>query len=66
MKREDAYRIVQEEAMRVWQQGENFRKLVEQREEVRKLLSVSDLDVLFDPGRSLKHVDYIFKQVGLE
>jgi adenylosuccinate lyase len=66
MKREDAYRIVQEEAMRVWQKGESFESLIGQREEVRKLLAKADLEVLFDPRRSLRHVDYIFKQVGLD
>jgi len=66
MKREDAYRIVQEEAMKVWQNGQNFRTLIEQRSEVKGLVSSQELDRLFDPGRSLKHVDYIFRQVGLD
>lgn len=65
MKREDAYRIVQEEAMNVWQNGQSFRSLLEQREEVKKLVPSQELDRLFDPRRSLKNVDYIFKQVGL-
>jgi len=65
MKREDAYRIVQEEAMNVWQNGQSFRSLLEQREEVKKLVPSQELDRLFDPRRSLKNVDYIFQQVGL-
>jgi adenylosuccinate lyase len=66
MKREDAYRIVQEEAMRVWQNGQSFRSLLERREEVKNLVSSQEFDRLFDPRRSLKNVDYIFRQVGLE
>jgi len=65
MKREDAYRIVQEEAMKVWKNGQDFGKLLEQREEVTRHLSKAELDELFDPRRSLKHVDYIFDKVGL-
>jgi adenylosuccinate lyase len=66
MKREDAYRIVQEEAMKVWKNKQSFRSLLEQREEVKKFVSSQELDKLFDPTRSLKNVGYIFHQVGIE
>ncbi len=66
MKREDAYRIVQEDAMSAWQGGESFKDLIEKREEVKNCLAKEDLDRLFDPRRSLKNVDYIFRQVGLD
>lgn len=65
MKREDAYRLVQERAMKVWENGSDFRELIGGSEEVKKLLTDADLDELFDPKRSLKQVDYIFKRVGL-
>lgn len=65
LKREDAYRLVQDEAMRVWKSGQSFRDLLEQRQEVTNHLSKVDLDELFDPKRSLTHVDYIFEQVGI-
>jgi adenylosuccinate lyase len=66
MKREDAYAIVQEEAMKVWQHRQSFRSLIEKRAEVKTLLTAQALDDLFDPRRSLKNVDYIFHQVGLD
>jgi adenylosuccinate lyase len=66
MKREDAYRIVQEEAMKVWKNQQSFRDLLAEREEVKEYISGEELDQLFDPKRSLKNVDYIFHQVGLE
>jgi len=66
MKREDAYAIVQEEAMKVWQHRQSFRSLIEKRPEVKSLLSARELDEIFDPRRSLKNVDYIFHQVGLD
>jgi adenylosuccinate lyase len=65
MKREDAYRIVQERAMKVWENGSDFRELIKGSEEVSSLLSESELNELFDPKRSLKHVDYIFEKTGL-
>jgi adenylosuccinate lyase len=66
MKREDAYAIVQEEAMKVWQHRQSFRTLIENRTEVKKLITAKEMDQLFDPRRSLKNVDYIFHQVGLD
>ncbi len=65
MKREDAYRIVQEQAMKVWEEEKDFKLLLLGSEDVMKILSQKDIDELFDPKRSLKCVDYIFKQVGI-
>jgi len=65
MKREEAYRIVQEKAMKVWQNGEDFKNLVMSSDDIRKVLSEKELDELFDARRSLKHVDYIFEKIGL-
>ncbi len=72
MKREDAYRIVQEQAMKVWKQGavpsteeKDFKALLLGSEEVMKFLTPREIDELFDPKRSLKHIDYIFEQVGI-
>ena len=65
MKREDAYKMVQEQAMKVWKEEKEFKALLLGNEEVMKILSKKELDELFDPKRSLKHVDYIFEQVGI-
>ena len=65
LKREEAYRLVQDEAMKVWKSGQSFRDLLEERQEVTRHLSKVELDELFDPKRSLMHVDYIFGQVGI-
>ena len=65
MKREDAYKMVQEQAMKVWKEEKEFKTLFLGNEEVMKILSKKELDELFDPKRSLKHVDYIFEQVGI-
>lgn len=65
MKREEAYRVVQENAMKVWETKRNFKELLAQSKEVTNLISSLELEELFDPQRSLKRVDYIFEQVGL-
>lgn len=65
MKREDAYRVVQHHAMKVWETKQSFKEMIAQSEDVKKLLTKSELDELFDPNRSLKQVDYIFEKVGL-
>lgn len=72
MKREDAYRIVQELAMEVWRQesvfsGEekDFKTLLLSNKEVMKLLSSKEIDELFDPKRSLKYLDSIYERIGL-
>ena len=65
MKREDAYRLVQEQAMKVWKDEKGFKDLLLGSEEVMKLLSEKELDELFDPKRSLKQIDYIFEHAGI-
>jgi adenylosuccinate lyase len=65
VKREDAYKMVQEQAMKVWKEEKEFKTLLLGSEEVMKILSKKELDELFDPKRSLKHVDYIFERVGI-
>ncbi len=66
MKREDAYRIVQRNAMQTWDNGTPFREMLGNDEEVTNVLTDEELDSLFDLKRSIRHVDTIFKRVGIE
>ena len=61
--REDAYRLVQRNAMRVWDEGADFLHLLLADEEVRALLSESTLRGAFDLDYHFKHVDTIFERV---
>ena len=61
--REDAYAIVQPLAMRVWDEGANFRELVMKTQSITERLSREELDALFDVSRQLRNVDKIFKRV---
>jgi adenylosuccinate lyase len=64
--REVAYRIVQRNAARVWDEGIDFRAALEADPEVRALLPAAELSGCFDLGYHLKHVDTIFARVGLD
>jgi len=61
--REDAYAVVQKNAMKSWHEGIAFRKLLEQDEIVCKFLTARDLDGIFNVNNFLKNLDYSFKRV---
>ncbi len=61
--REKAYRWVQRNAMRAWEEDGNFREMVEQDSDIRGALSNDDIARAFDLKRQLRHVDYIFERV---
>jgi len=65
MKREDAYRLVQRNAMKSWENGTPFRELLGKDDEITKVLSDKELDEMFDLKRSVRHVDTIFKRIGI-
>ena len=58
LSRDDAYRIVQDNAMRAWDEQRGFRELLEADDRVG--LSSKALDEAFDVQRSLRHVDRVF------
>jgi adenylosuccinate lyase len=61
--REDAYAIVQPLAMRVWDEGANFRELVMNDARMTDKLSREELDSLFDVKKQLRNVEKVFKRV---
>jgi adenylosuccinate lyase len=61
--REDAYRIVQKNAMQVWENGGHLKDLLEQDEMVTNNLNKHELAELFDDMYHLKNVDVIFDRV---
>ncbi|HEY8963780.1 MAG TPA: adenylosuccinate lyase, partial [Alphaproteobacteria bacterium] len=63
--REDAYRIVQRNAMDVWDSDgkKSFADLLKADKDVAKKLKAKDIDALFDPSWYTKQVDKIFKGV---
>ncbi|VAX29535.1 Adenylosuccinate lyase @ SAICAR lyase, partial [hydrothermal vent metagenome] len=63
LSREEAYALVQRNAMKSWQEERNFQTLLKQDPDVTKHLSAEELDTLFDLSYYLRNVDYIFKRV---
>ncbi|WP_174801959.1 adenylosuccinate lyase [Martelella limonii] len=61
--REDAYRLVQRNAMRVWEEGKDFLEELLADEEVRAALPEEVIREKFDLGYHTKHADTIFKRV---
>lgn len=61
--REDAYRLVQRNAMKVWEQGADFREELLADPEVTAALSPAEIETKFDLGYHTRHVDTIFARV---
>jgi len=61
--REDAYRLVQRNAMKVWEQGKDFLEELLADSEVRAALTEVEIREKFDLGYHTKHVDTIFRRV---
>ena len=61
--REDAYRLVQRNAMKVWQENKDFLEELLADEDVTKVLSPEVIRDQFDLGYHTKHVDDIFARV---
>jgi adenylosuccinate lyase len=61
--RDDAYAIVQRNAMKGWRGEGEFLSLLKADKDVAKVLSAHELEALFDLGYHLKHVDTIFERV---
>ena len=63
--REDAYRLVQRNAMKVWESDGklSLRDLLEADEEVTALLSPAEIEANFDLDYHFRHIDTIFARV---
>lgn len=61
--REDAYSIVQRNAMKVWEEGKDFQTELLADTDVRRYLSSEEITAAFDLNYHLKHVDTIFSRV---
>ena len=63
--REKAYDLVQPLAAKAWEEGKNFRDLIEAVPEVQASLSKEEMDDCFDPMYHTKNVDTIYRRVGI-
>lgn len=67
MSREEAYRLVQANAMRAWNNnnGGDFRKNLLADKEVNKLLDASEIESCFDPEHYLRNINLVFERLGI-
>ena len=61
--REDAYRWVQRAAMRVWDEGQNFRDAVRDDPDISNRLSPEQIEQSFSLARQLQQIDTIYRRV---
>jgi adenylosuccinate lyase len=63
LSREEAYGVVQRNAMRAWEKGEDFKTLLSHDEGIKGLLTQEELNSAFDVRAHLKHINDIFLRV---
>jgi len=63
LSREDSYKLVQRNAMRVWEKGADFKTELLADADVLAVLSAEEIEDKFDLSYHTKHVDTIFKRV---
>lgn len=61
--REDAYKIVQNNAMKVWQEGADFKELLKNDPEVKGKISDKKIEEIFDNSYHIKNIAHIFSKV---
>lgn len=63
LSREDAYTVVQRNAMMSWKKRKEFKTLLMKDKVVRKYLTIKEINDIFDLKHYLKNIDYLFKRV---
>jgi adenylosuccinate lyase len=63
MTREDAYALVQKNAMMSWKTKKQFKSLLAKDREVKKYISAKELNDIFDLRHYFRNIDYLYKRV---
>ena len=61
LKRQQAYKIVQESAMETWNNNKNFSQVLQKNKELNKILNAKDIKKIIKDDNELKNIDLIFK-----
>ncbi len=64
--REEAYALVQKNAMHCWETGEDFLDALANDPDIASRVQRSELEKVFDVDLLLKNVDYIYREIGLQ
>ena len=63
--REDAYKMVQNNAMQVWEQNKDFKTLLKSDKDILNFITESEIDSLFDLNKILININKIFKRLDI-
>ena len=63
LERQEAYEMVQRNALKVWDTGRDFQSLLLEDKEIRRHLTKKDITEIFNLEYHLKHVEAIFQRV---
>ena len=63
--REDAYSMVQRNAMQVWEEQKDFKKLLKSDKEIMALLNAEEIDSLFNLEKIMININKIYKRLEL-
>ncbi len=61
--REQAYQLVQKNSLKAWNEGRDFKELIQSDKEIGKILSEKEIDACFSLDPYLSQIDYIFEKV---
>jgi adenylosuccinate lyase len=61
--REEAYQWIQRNAMRVWDDGADFKTLILEDPDIQKHLTQKEVNQVFDVQNTLRHIDTVFERV---
>ena len=63
--REDAYKMVQNNAMKVWEKNKDFKTLLKSDKDILNFITESEIDSLFDLNKILININKVFKRLGI-
>tara|TARA_Y100000994_G_scaffold247772_1_gene253849 strand:- start:9 stop:1304 length:1296 start_codon:yes stop_codon:yes gene_type:complete len=64
--REDAYKMVQKNAMKVWEEKIDFKNLLFNDDSINEILSREEIDELFDLNKVLKNIKKVFNRLEIK
>ena len=63
LKREEAYNLVQRNALKSWKESSDFKQIIKKDKEIKKYLSEKEIDESFDIHYFLKNIDEIYGHI---
>ena len=64
--RENAYKLVQKNAMQVWEKNKDFKTLLKSDKDILNLLNENEIDSLFDLNKILININKVFERLDLK